>query len=43
MRKLLILALVAGAAGAALYYLYGRPETSLALTGIVTTDDVVRS
>ncbi|HUI42493.1 MAG TPA: efflux RND transporter periplasmic adaptor subunit [Terriglobia bacterium] len=43
MRKLLILVLIAGAAGAGLYYLYGRPVTTLALTGIVTTDDVVLS
>jgi HlyD family secretion protein len=40
MRKLLILVLIAGAVGAALYYAYGRPVTSLALTGIVTTNDV---
>jgi multidrug resistance efflux pump len=40
MRKLLILVLIAGAVGAALYYAYGRPLTSLALTGIVTTNDV---
>lgn len=40
MRKLLIFVLIAGAVGAALYYVYGRPITSLALTGIVTTDDV---
>ena len=40
MRKLLIMMLIAGAVGAALYYVYGRPATSLALTGIVTTDDV---
>ena len=42
MRKLLIIVLFA-AAGAALYYVYARPVTSLALTGIVTTDDVVLS
>ncbi|HEV2425330.1 MAG TPA: efflux RND transporter periplasmic adaptor subunit [Terriglobia bacterium] len=40
MRKLLILLLILGAVGAALYYVYGRPPTSLALTGVVTTDDV---
>lgn len=40
MRKLLILLLIVGAVGAALYYLYGRPPTSLALTGVVTTDDI---
>jgi len=43
MRKLLIFLLIAGAAGTGIYYLYGRPVTSLALTGIVTTDDVVLS
>jgi HlyD family secretion protein len=42
MRKVLILLLLA-AAGASIYYVYGRPVTSLALTGIVTTDDVVLS
>ena len=42
MRKLVIILLLA-AAGAGLYYVYGRPVTSLALTGIVTTDDVVLS
>jgi multidrug resistance efflux pump len=40
MRKLLIFVLIAAAVGAALYYVYGRPATSLALTGIVTTNDV---
>ena len=39
-RKLPILLLIAAAAGAALYYVYGRQPTALALTGIVTTDDV---
>jgi HlyD family secretion protein len=42
MRKVLIILLLAGA-GAWIYYVYGRPVTSLALTGIVTTDDVVLS
>jgi HlyD family secretion protein len=42
MRKVLIILLLA-AAGAWIYYIYGRPVTSLALTGIVTTDDVVLS
>jgi multidrug resistance efflux pump len=40
MRKLLIFVLIAAAAAAAIYYVYGRPTTSLALTGIVTTNDV---
>ncbi len=40
MRKLLILLLIVAGVAAALYYLYGRPVTALALTGIVTTDDV---
>jgi HlyD family secretion protein len=40
MRKLLIFIVILAAVGAGLYYLYGRPITSLALTGIVTTDDV---
>ncbi len=40
MRKLLILLLIIAAVGAALYYVYGRPPTSLALTGVVTTDDI---
>jgi HlyD family secretion protein len=40
MRKLLILLLIVAAVGAALYYFYGRPPTSLALTGVVTTDDI---
>lgn len=39
-RKLPILLLIAAAAGAALYYVYGRQPTTLALTGIVTTDDI---
>ncbi|HEY6292721.1 MAG TPA: efflux RND transporter periplasmic adaptor subunit [Terriglobia bacterium] len=43
MRKLLVLVLITAAVGAALYYLYGRPLSSLALTGIVTTDDVILS
>ena len=42
MRRLLIIVLLAGVV-AGLYYLYARPVTSLALTGIVTTDDVVLS
>jgi HlyD family secretion protein len=40
MRKLLILILILAAVGFGLYYVYGRRPTSLALTGIVTTDDV---
>jgi HlyD family secretion protein len=43
MRKLVVLMLIAGAAGGAIYYVYGRPASSLALTGMVTTDDVVLS
>jgi HlyD family secretion protein len=39
-RKLPILLLIAAAAGVALYYVYGRPPTTLSLTGIVTTNDV---
>lgn len=42
MRRLLILLLLAGIA-AGIYYVYARPVTALALTGIVTTDDVVLS
>jgi HlyD family secretion protein len=42
MRRLLIIVILAGVA-AALYYVYARPVTSLALTGIVTTDDVALS
>lgn len=41
-RRLLILALVAGAAYGA-YYVYSQPPTALVLTGIVTTHDVVVS
>jgi len=40
MRKLLILLLIVAAVAAALYYFYGRPPTALALTGVVTTDDI---
>lgn len=43
MRRLLVFVILAGAVAAGLYYLYGRPARSLALTGIVTTDDVVLS
>jgi HlyD family secretion protein len=39
-RKLPIFLLIAAAAGAVLYYVYGRPPTTLSLTGIVTTNDV---
>jgi multidrug resistance efflux pump len=42
-RKLPIFLLVAAAAGAVLYYVYGRASTTLALTGIVTTNDVAVS
>lgn len=41
-KRLLILALVAGAAYGA-YYVYTKPPTALVLTGIVTTHDVVVS
>lgn len=40
MKKLLIFLLVVAAVAAGLFYVYGRPVTTLALTGIVTTNDV---
>src|SRR5262245_10645255 len=41
-RPLLILALIVGAATAAYWY-FNRPPTSLVLTGVVTTNDVIVS
>jgi HlyD family secretion protein len=41
-RRLVVLLVLAGA-GAAGYYYYTRPPTSLTLTGIVTTNDVIVS
>src|SRR5690242_10930181 len=40
LKRLLVLLILAGGGGAAYWYL-NRPPTSLVLTGIVTTNDVV--